>query len=76
MKKNELKKGLQTTGTPAPQQSRKSAATTVDFFAVQTIYLRHKHSWHKKTKQQIPSLDGYTVENYIPSANLIYINKN
>lgn len=81
MKKNELKKGLQTTGTSATQaksanrKSAKSATTAVDFSAVQTIYLRHKHSWHTKTKKEITSLDGYVVESYIPQAAIVYISK-
>jgi hypothetical protein len=76
--KKELRKGLATMPSASPLKKTAPKAKKiepVDFSAVQTIYLRHKFSWHKKDKSEISSLDNYIIESYIPQTKTIYLNK-
>lgn len=76
MKKNELKKGLETMQVEKPkttQRKQAKIASPADLFAVQTIYLRHKFSWHRITQERLKTIENYVVESYIPAASTAYI---
>lgn len=80
MKKNELKKGLETMPSETkPTRSRKKTTeapvTEAELRSAEIVYERKGDKFLKTTQSKIGDLGNYIVENYIRPIKMIFISQ-
>jgi hypothetical protein len=80
MKKNELKKGLETmpSETKTTRSRKKTIETPVneaELRSAEIVYEKRKDKYHKTTIEKIGDLGNYFVDNYIRPIKMLFVSQ-